>query len=191
MNIISAHSPQWADAAQTHINLMVQFAEIAGEVPFTASLSDIEPWGVTLYNNAIALQYGAIAPFPAMTLADAKTKQIAILNAACQAQIYAGFDSSALGAVYHYPAKDRDQSNLAASVIASLYSGLPTGWTTPFWCADGNGVWSLRPHTAAQIQQVGADGKTAILSGITKNANLAAQVAAVTTTVAAVQAIVW
>lgn len=190
MNIISARSPQWADQANTHINLMVQFAEIAGEVPFSASLSDIEPWGVTLYNNSVAGDYGAIAAFPAITLAEAKTKQIGILNAACQTQIYAGFTSSALGAIHTYPAKDKDQANLTASYAASFDPTNAQGWTTPFWCMDGAGTWALAQHTAVQIQQVGRDGKAAILAAITKNANLAQQVMSAST-VAAVEAIVW
>lgn len=169
---------------------MVQFAEITGEVPFSASLSDVEPWGVTLYNNAVAGDYGAITAFPAVTLAAAQTKQLGILNAACQAQIYAGFTSSALGATYTYPAKDKDQANLTASYAASFDPTNTTGWTTPFWCMDGTGNWALVQHTAAQIQQVGRDGKAAILSAITKNETLAKQVMAATT-VANVEAIVW
>jgi hypothetical protein len=96
----------------------------------------------------------------------------------------------ALGAAYTYPAKDTDQQNLASSVLASLMPANATGWTTPFWCADANGNWAFVNHTVAQIQQVGIDGKTAILSAMGKNATLAAQVMAATT-LEAVQAITW
>ena len=48
----------------------------------------------------------------------------------------------------------------------------------------------LEPHTAAQIQQVGSDAKSAIVAALEKNASLAAQVMAAAD-VAAVQAIVW
>lgn len=132
------------------------------------------------------------APTPtAVQLLDAaQTKQLGILNTACQAQIYAGFSSSALGAAHTYPAKDKDQVNLTASYAASFDPTNPTGWTTPFWCMDGTGVWALVQHTAAQIQQVGRDGKAAILAAITKNASLAGQVMAAGT-VSAVEAIVW
>lgn len=132
----------------------------------------------------------AAAPPQVDSLAKAKQSQIAVLSAACQAQIYAGFTSNALGTVRTYPAKDRDQQNLTASVLASTLPGVGPGWTTPFWCADAAGVWSLAPHTAGQIQQVGIDATAAILTAITKNTNLGNQVMAATT-VAQVQAIVW
>lgn len=127
---------------------------------------------------------------PAPTLAQVQADKFSALNTACAAQIYAGFTSTALGAAYTYPAKDKDQSNLVASVTASLMPNLPAGWTTNFWCADGTGAWAFRPHTAAQIQKVGLDGKTAIETALQKNATLAAQVTAAAT-VAAVQALVW
>lgn len=127
---------------------------------------------------------------PAPTLAQAQADRVSALSSDCAAQIYAGFSSAALGAAYTYPAKDKDQSNLVASVTASLMPNLPAGWTTNFWCADGTGAWAFRPHTAAQIQKVGLDGKTAIETALQKNATLAAQVTAATT-VAAVQAVVW
>lgn len=129
---------------------------------------------------------------PPLSLAQIKTDQITLLSAACKSQIYGGFTSLALGDVYRYPSSDKDQSNLAGSVLESLYPNLPAGWTTVFWCVDSNGVWDLRPHTASQIQQVGQDAKDAITLAITKNATLAKQVMASTTdTIAKVQAIVW
>jgi hypothetical protein len=123
-------------------------------------------------------------------LAAAQATQTALISQACQNAIYAGFTSSALGAAHTYPAKDLDQQNLTASVLSSLMPGLSSNWTTPFWCADANGNWAYVQHTAAQIQQVGVDGKAAILICLTKNQTLAAQIAAATT-VAQVQAIVW
>lgn len=127
---------------------------------------------------------------PAPTLADLKTAKNTEINAACQSAIYAGFESSALGSAHTYPAKNLDQQNLSASVLASLMPGLPTTWTTPFWCADAAGGWDFRVHTAAQIQRVGQDGKAAILAALAKNKTLADQVAAATTA-AQVAAIAW
>jgi hypothetical protein len=68
--------------------------------------------------------------------------------------------------------------------------GLASTWTTPFWCEDSNGNWAYVVHTAAQIQQVGQDGKNAILTAMQQLQTLNAQVSAATT-VAAVQAITW
>lgn len=131
-----------------------------------------------------------IVPAPSATLSEVQAAKVAELSAACQAHIYAGFQSSALGTVHTYPAKDKDQANLSGSVVASLLPGLPAGWVTPFWCEDAAGAWAFVPHTAAQIQQVGADGKSAIIAALEKNATLATQVMAATT-VAAVQAVAW
>lgn len=127
---------------------------------------------------------------PALTLAQAQAQQTSALSSACQSAIYAGFSSSALGASHTYPAKDTDQQNLTASVLASLLPALPSNWTTPFWCEDANGSWAYVNHTASQIQQVGQDGKTAILAALSKNQTLAGQVMAATT-IAQVQAITW
>lgn len=101
------------------------------------------------------------------------------IDLACRNAIYAGFTSNALGAVYHYPAKDKDQANLVGSVTESLYPNLDPEWVTPFWCAtdNANGVWAYRAHTAAQIQQVGTDAKAAIVAALTYNAQLQAQIA--------------
>ncbi len=100
------------------------------------------------------------------------------LSAACQAQIYAGFVSVALGQEHHYPALDKDQQNLTASVLDSTVPGLPEGWQTPFWCAL-DGAWAFRMHTAEQIQTVGRDGKAVILACMAQNAVLAAAARAV------------
>lgn len=127
---------------------------------------------------------------PEPTLAQAHATQIAELAAACQTAIYKGFVSSALGATYTYPTDDKSQLNLAASVTDSLLPNLPANWTTPFMCADSSGVWAMRAHTAAQIQQVGSDGKAFVLKNLQQNAALTAEVSAATT-VSAVQAIVW
>ncbi|MGA4275563.1 hypothetical protein ACI2VH_03000 [Ralstonia nicotianae] len=127
---------------------------------------------------------------PLATLAGAKAAQVAAIAAACQAAITAGFVSSALGAAHTYPAQMTDQQNLAASVLASLMPSLPSGWTTPFWCEDGSGNWLYASHTATQIQQVGQDGKTAVIAAIQKKATLVAQINAATT-VAAAQVISW
>lgn len=129
-------------------------------------------------------------PVADTSLADAQAAQIGQNSAACQTAITAGFQSSALGDWHTYPAKVTDQQNLNASVVASLLPGIPATWVTPFWCEDENGSWAYVYHTAAQIQKVGQDAKGAILSNLTKNAQLQAQVMAATT-VAEVQSINW
>jgi len=100
------------------------------------------------------------------------------ISEACRAHIERGFDCSALGEPHLYPAKAQDQANLGASVTDSLLSGDEPGWTTPFWCADAAGAWEYRPHTAAQIRQVGREGKGVIVAALQKNEALQRQIAA-------------
>ncbi len=130
------------------------------------------------------------AAWPAVELATAQKSQIETISAGCEASIIAGFTSSALGAAYIYPSKPTDQLNLLGEHSASMNPNNPTTWSTKFWCADANGVWDIRVHTAAQIQQVFNDGVARKLACIEQNKSLANQVMAATT-VAAVQAIVW
>lgn len=152
---------------------------------------DIANGGMALLpSDATSITDDQVMALKAPTLAQAQVTQIQSLSMACQSAISMGFSSTALGSVHTYPAKDTDQQNLSASILASLLPGLPNTWTTPFWCEDSNGNWALLPHTVAQIQQVGQDGKAAILANIEKNAGLAAQVSAATS-IAAVQAIIW
>lgn len=103
-------------------------------------------------------------PEPEIPLDDLKTQKKAELTHTCHERIIAGFLSSALGEEYTYPSNETDQANLSASVLASLMPGLPDDWTTPFLCCDAEGLWAYHMHTAAQIQQVGQDAKTAILT---------------------------
>lgn len=124
------------------------------------------------------------------TLDDLHAGKLAELTAACSDAITAGYPSSALGAEHDYPCKLTDQANMQASVIRSLLPGLASDWTTPFWCADADGEWARRPHTAAQIQQAGQDGVTHVLAQQDKLAALAASVAAAQTA-EAIAAIVW
>lgn len=63
MNIEYAKNPSWDDEANTAINLTVKFFEIDDELPFLATPYDPMPYGVELFNNAIAGMYGEIAPY--------------------------------------------------------------------------------------------------------------------------------
>ncbi|KTT36307.1 hypothetical protein RSA46_16915 [Pseudomonas oryzihabitans] len=127
---------------------------------------------------------------PLHSLSEAQALKLSELDAACAAAILAGFDSDALGQSHHYPAKLTDQSNLQASVLASLQPDLPKGWTTPVWCQDAAGTWAYRDHTVAQIQQVGTAGKNAINACIARKIEREQQVAKATT-VDEVNAILW
>lgn len=134
-------------------------------VPFPDSPGEFYEWSWELHTWYL----------PNEALQKAKEQASAILNGDCRNQILSGFISDALGTAHYYPSKETDQANLNASVTASLYPGLPVEWSIPFWC-ELDGVWDYRLHTAAQIQQVGIDGKNAILQSMDKNAQLQAQI---------------
>lgn len=127
---------------------------------------------------------------PPKSLGQLQAEKVAELDAACSAAILAGFTSAALGTPHLYPAKPTDQANLQASVLSSMYPNLPADWSTPFWCANAEGEWAMRPHSATQIQQVGVDGKEAIIAAIQRKAGLEATVMAALT-VEALSAVAW
>ncbi len=170
-----------ADVAPYGMSMLVEVAPPAASPLYTVSQ------GSPVQVNGVWTQNWVQTPVP---LAAAQAAQLAVLSSACANAIVSGFTSNALGSAYTYPSKVTDQQNLTASVLASMLPSVAAGWTTPFWCADANGNWSWVSHTAAQIQQVGTDCKTAILAFQTQNATLAAEVTA-STTVEAVQAVVW
>jgi hypothetical protein len=92
-----------------------------------------EQWLECLANPGYTVSAGElVAPVPptdAQLLAQAQTAQIALISAACQKAIYAGFTSSALGVAYTYPASDTDQQNLTASVLASMLAVSSPAWS--------------------------------------------------------------
>lgn len=116
-----------------------------------------------------------------LDLNNLKNSKSKYVDQACKTAIVSGFVSYALGKPYHYPSKVTDQQNLAVSVLASYDPDNAPDWTTPFWCSDAAGEWAFRPHTAAQIREVGRDAKTAIIAYQFKNEGLQADISAATT----------
>ena len=62
LTIEYAKDPAYADADGTCVSLTVKFAEFAEELPFGATPRDPMPYGVELYNRAVAGEFGEIAP---------------------------------------------------------------------------------------------------------------------------------
>ena len=149
---------------------------------------DFLPGAFTYINGVFAIANSAA--YSQYCLTPAQNSKIASLTASCAAAITAGFTSSALGSMYTYPSQLTDQQNLAANVLSSLLPALPSTWTTPQMCMNAAGVWEYVNHTAAQIQQAGSDGKTAILAALTQKQTLVNQVMTATT-VTEVNAINW
>lgn len=65
--IVSAHSPVYTAEDGSRIDLVVKFAEFDEEMAFTAAPEDLYTHTVELYNRAIAGEFGAIAPYSAIT----------------------------------------------------------------------------------------------------------------------------
>lgn len=120
----------------------------------------------------------------------ARQAKVIELTQICGAKIVGGFSSSALGDVHHYPSDMKDQINLMGSVTDSIMPELPADWQTPFWCRDGDGAWAWKMHNAAQIQQVGRDGKAHVVNCQTTLATLNAKISAAKS-VASVNSITW
>lgn len=111
-----------------------------------------------------------------------KTAKIAALSNQCQRDISAGFDSEVLGATHRYSAALEDQLNLMGSALL--------GVDVPYVCTDGSGVKAARLHTAAQMQQVYAEGAAIKGAKLGKFHALRQQVEAADS-IAAVEAIEW
>lgn len=119
-----------------------------------------------------------------------RTSKFYEIDQACRLAIVSGFVSYALGVPHHYPSKVTDQQNLAASVLASYDPENASDWMTPFWSSDASGEWVFRPHTGAQIREVGRDAKSAVLAYQFKNEQLQSAILAATTA-EEIQAIAW
>lgn len=76
-------------------------------------------------------------------------RQISAINSACESAITAGFPSSALGTLHHYASQFDDQLNLTGVILR--------GFDTLYACRDEQGLKEYRPHTFAQVRQVGDD----------------------------------
>jgi hypothetical protein len=53
----------WDNEEHTAIRMIVKFVEIPEELPFLATSYDPMPYGVELFNNAVAGDYDSIAPY--------------------------------------------------------------------------------------------------------------------------------
>lgn len=85
----------------------------------------------------------------AAILAALYAQKLEEISLACNRYIEGGFTSDALGADFRYSSELTDQINLTGLMLSDLDSGYP--------CYDDQQVKGFRPHTAAQLRQVGND----------------------------------
>ncbi|MCK9917859.1 hypothetical protein MXD81_52845 [Microbacteriaceae bacterium K1510] len=62
IEILSARNPKWVGEDGRAINCLVKTNTLVEEVPFTASMDDVEPHGRELFARCVAGEFGEIAP---------------------------------------------------------------------------------------------------------------------------------
>lgn len=173
--------------------LSIQYPGSMNVRDYTVAVDSSGNATISLWNNALGTQptpTQLAAELATLQLQQAQQAQIALIAQASNAAQTTGFSSSALGSAYTYPSGLQDQANLTACIVASLMPGNASTWTVLFWCTSSAGVSNFVAHTAAQIQKVGQDALTAIMTIKQKQLTLTQQILAATT-IAAVQAVVW
>ena len=65
LTIQYAKDPIYASEDGRVISLVVKFVEFSEEMPFGATPFDPMPYGVELYNRAVAGEFGHVAPYVA------------------------------------------------------------------------------------------------------------------------------
>lgn len=83
------------------------------------------------------------------TLVRVHQEQTERINSHCENALTGGFGSNALGAMHRYGSQTDDQLNLIGVILA--------GRDVLYACRDEAGTKDYRPHTFAQIRQVGDD----------------------------------
>jgi hypothetical protein len=130
MNYTSVSAPAWANAEHTAINCLVNF-EGLGEVPFTAAAVDQYPYVVTIFNQIVAGNYGAIAEFvplptPSVRVVDMAQARLALLAAGHLATVNAaiaamtGPQGDAARIEWEFRARVRRDSALTQTMAATL-----------------------------------------------------------------------
>jgi hypothetical protein len=85
MKIEYAKNPVWATAEHTMIDLTIKWVEIDEELPFTASSTDVEAHGRSIFEQAAAGAFGGVAeyvsppdpePLPASAFADEPVRSV-------------------------------------------------------------------------------------------------------------------
>jgi hypothetical protein len=99
-------------------------------------------------SSAFEINYGTMPPSivavaAATALQNAQSQQIMVLQNACESSIYSGYQSTALGSAYLYPAKATDQMNMLSSLVSALgivvFTAQPWAPNTPV--VEGQMLW--------------------------------------------------
>jgi len=158
---------------------------------------DLGPLPTNLTDQAPASPFdswdGAAGAWSFDPVKSAGSRRVAIAGD-CRDAITAGRVCNTLGTDHTYPTSERDQANLAAQVLAAQINGA-SGEPYKFWCADPQGAWARRPHTAAQILAVGEAVRKHVTACQDQYEALTQQLdalaASTTTTKADIAAVTW
>jgi len=154
-------NPRFINAENTFVDAEIE-TEKYGTITTTIDISQpsTEPHVIEMqaYLTENIELISAYIPPP---LESFKSTAKAQMDAAARSAILAGFTSDALGSNHTYGGKETDQINLVGAAAS--------GADMPFPCADSNGVWERRIHTAAQLQTAlahGSEYKQAVLTAL-------------------------
>jgi hypothetical protein len=91
MNLQYAKDPRWANAEQTLIDLTIKWDAIDEELPFTASPSDTEAHGRTIFAAALNGDFGPVADYVAPPEPEPLPPQVpaSITMRQCRLQLHA------------------------------------------------------------------------------------------------------
>ncbi len=123
----TAHSPVWANSAQTLITLTASFPWLSEEVPFAASPDDSEAHGRDLYARALAGEFGTIGayvPTPAVvpTVVTMRQARLALLQSGLLSTVnaaVAGADE-ATKIAWEFSSEVQRSNPLVATLTAAL-----------------------------------------------------------------------
>ncbi|BBA36630.1 uncharacterized protein sS8_4701 [Methylocaldum marinum] len=91
---------------------------------------------------------------PPPSLDQVKARKKHVMEKACSAAIEAGIVCNGLGSDHTYPTRLIDQQNMTGQYVTAQTYGTAKA-PYKFWCADGEGTWARREHSAEQIITVG------------------------------------
>ncbi|HQU03497.1 MAG TPA: hypothetical protein PLT25_02145 [Acidocella sp.] len=197
MTFVSYTNPIWLDAANTTIEAMVTFRELAAPVPYTASANDPDPMGAMIFRvikeNSVAQpapQVGLpppvipiapyVVPTAAQALVAAQSTQIGAINAAAQNALAAIVATYPDLEVATWPQQYAEAQAFTANNTAA----------TPMLSAIASAASSTVAVMAAGVLGKASAYQAASGAAIGRRIILTAQIEAATTP-AAVKAVVW
>ena len=153
MEVISAKDPVWANTEHNEIYITVNFKDI-GEVPFCASLNDVEPHGKDIFNRAVNGEFGIVldAPVPVIDLETEQNVMINLVNNTRNTKETEGF--SYLGKIF-----DSDSLSVQRITNSALSAMIAISNNTDFSI-----TWTLKDNSSLNLSALRMLGCQAALT---------------------------